>query len=227
MVTERQLAVSTFCINKTSLVLLQKQRFLSSHHNLSSVQFSCLVMSYSLWPHGLQHARPPCPSPIPGVYTNSWLVMPSNHLILCCPLLLMPAVFPNVRVFSNESVLHIRCQHIAASASALVLPMTIQGWFPLGLTGLICLQSKGFSRVFSSTTVLKLQFFGTQPFLWSNCHICPWLLENFKCISKATSYNWRNLKDTANLCLSSLLPVDILGVLGCCIQLWIPRDCYE
>ena len=65
-------------------------------------------MSNSLQPHGLQHARPPCPSPTPGVYSNSWTVMPSNHLILCCPLLLPPSIFPSIRVLSNESALHIR-----------------------------------------------------------------------------------------------------------------------
>ena len=68
-------------------------------------------MSDSLWPHGLQHGRPPCPSPTPGVYSNSCSfesVMPSNHLILCRPLLLLPSIFPSIRVFSNESTLHIK-----------------------------------------------------------------------------------------------------------------------
>ena len=74
-----------------------------------SVQFSCSVVSNSLQPHGLQHARPPCPSPIPGVYSNSCpSVMPSSHLILCCPLLLSLSIFPSIRVFSNELVLCIR-----------------------------------------------------------------------------------------------------------------------
>ena len=95
--------------------------------------------------------------------------MPSNHLILCCPLLLLPSVFPSIRIFSNESVLHIRWQSIGASAS--VLPMNIQDWFPLGLTGWISLQSKGLSRVFSNTTVQKYQFFNVQLSLWSNSHI--------------------------------------------------------
>ena len=76
-------------------------------------------------------------------------VMPSNHLVLCRPLLLLPSVFPNIRFFSNESVLHIRYQSTGALVS--VLPMNIQGWFPWGLTGLISLQSKGLSRVSSST----------------------------------------------------------------------------
>ena len=74
----------------------------------SSVQFSCSVVSDSLQPHGLQHTRPPCPSPTPGVYSNSCPLMPSNHLILCRPLLLLPSIFPSIRVFSNESALHIR-----------------------------------------------------------------------------------------------------------------------
>ena len=76
-----------------------------------SVQFSCSVASNSLKPHGLQHTRPPCPSPTPRAYSNSCTLSrwchPSNHLILCRPLLLLPSVFPSIRVFSNESVLHI------------------------------------------------------------------------------------------------------------------------
>ena len=87
-------------------------------------------------------------------------VMPSNHLILCCLLLLPPSIFPSIRVFSNESALHIRWPNIGVSASASVLPMNIQDWFPLGWTGWISLQSKGLSRVFSNTTVQKHQFFG-------------------------------------------------------------------
>ena len=89
-------------------------------------------------------------------------VMPSNHLILCCPLLVLPSIFPSIRVFSNELALHIRWPSIGASASASVLLMNIQGWFPLRLTVLISLQSTGLSRVFS-TTVWKHQFFGAQP----------------------------------------------------------------
>ena len=86
-------------------------------------------------------------------------VMPSNHLILCCPLLLLPSIFPNIRVFSSELALCIRYQSIGVSASASVLPMSIQGWFPLRLTGLISLLSKELSGVFSSTTVRRHQFF--------------------------------------------------------------------
>ena len=74
-------------------------------------QFSCSVVSNSLRPHGLQHTRLPCPSPIPRACSNSWfhwVMMPSNHLILCCPLFFPPSVFPNIRIFSNVSVLHSR-----------------------------------------------------------------------------------------------------------------------
>ena len=104
-------------------------------------------------------------------------VMSSNNLILCRPLLLPPSIFPSIRVFSNESVLHIRWPNIGVSASASVLPMNIQDWFPLGLTGLISLLSKGLSRVVSNTTVLKHQLFGTQLSLWSSSHIHTWRLE--------------------------------------------------
>ena len=86
-------------------------------------------------------------------------VMPSNHLIFCCPLLLLPSIFPSIRGFD---------QSIGASASTAVLPMNIQGWFPLGLIGLISLQSKRLSRVLSSTAVWKYQFFGFQLSLWSS-----------------------------------------------------------
>ena len=93
---------------------------------------------------------------------SSELVMPSNHLILCHPLLLLPSISSCIRVFSNESALRIRWPSIGVSASASVLPVNIQGWFPLGWTGWISLQSKGLSRVFSNTTVQKHQFFSTQ-----------------------------------------------------------------
>ena len=105
------------------------------------------------------------------------LVMSFNHLILCRPLLLLPSIFSSIRVFSNESAFCIRWPSIGVSASASVLPMNIQGWFPLGLTDWISLLSKGLSRVFSSTTVWKHQFLCTQSSLWSNSHICTWLLE--------------------------------------------------
>ena len=107
------------------------------------------------------------------------LVKPPKHLILCCPLLLLPSIFPSIRVFSNELALCNRCHGTGTSASASVLPMNIQGWFRLGLTDLICLQFKGLSRVFSCTTIRKHQFFSIQPSLWSNSHIHIWLLGNY------------------------------------------------
>ena len=104
-------------------------------------------------------------------------VMPPKHLILCFSLLLLPSIFPNIRVFPMSQLFTSGSQNIGASASASVLPMNIQGWFPFRLTGSISLLSKGLSRVFSNTTVPKCQFFDTQPSLWSNPHIHTWLLE--------------------------------------------------
>ena len=112
--------------------------------------------------------------------TNSWnllkpmsieLMMPSNHLILCCPLLLLPSIFLNIRVFSKGQFFASGGQSVGVSTSASSLPMNIQDLFPLGLTGWISLQSKGLSRVFSNTTVQKHQFFRTQLSLQSNSHV--------------------------------------------------------
>ena len=99
------------------------------------------------------------------------LVMPSSHLILCLPLLLLPPIPPSIRDFSNESILRMRWPKYWSSASASVLPMKTQDWSPLGWTGWISLQSKGLSRVFSNTTVQKHQFFGVQLSSQSNSHI--------------------------------------------------------
>ena len=96
------------------------------------------------------------------------------------PLLFLPSIFPSIRVFSSESPLHKSGQSIGASTLASVLLMNIQGWCPLGLTGLISLQSKGLSRVVSSTAIQKHQFFSTQPSLWSNSHIRTQLLEKLQ-----------------------------------------------
>ena len=108
------------------------------------------------------------------------LVTRSNHLILCRPLLLLPSTFPSIRVFSSELDLCIRWPKDWSVSFSISLPMTIQGWFPLGLTGLIFLLSKGLSRVFSSVTVQKYQFFSTQPSLWTDSHIHTWLLEKLQ-----------------------------------------------
>ena len=105
------------------------------------------------------------------------LMMPSNHLILCYSLLLPPSIFPSIRVFSNESALHIMWPSIGFSALTSVLPMNTQDWSPLGWSGWISLQSKGLSRVFSNTTVQKHQFFSAQLSSQSNSHIHTWPLE--------------------------------------------------
>ena len=103
--------------------------------------------------------------------------MLSNHLILCHPLLLLPSIFPSIRVFSNESVLHIRWPKYWSSVSASVLPMNIQGWFPLRLTSFISLLWKLLSKVLSSTTIWKLQFFSTHSWQsrgwWATRLLCP------------------------------------------------------
>ena len=134
-------------------------------HIYISVQFSRSVVSDSLRPHELQHARPPCPSPTPGVYSNScpssWWCHPtiSSSVVpfSSCPQSL-PASgsFPTSQLFASGG------QSIGVSASASVLPMNTQYWSPLGWTGWISLQSKGLTRVFSSTTVQKHQFFSAQ-----------------------------------------------------------------
>ena len=98
-------------------------------------------------------------------------VMPSNHLNLCRPLLLLPSIFPSIRVFPMSQFFTSGGQSIGASASASVLLMNIQDWFPLGWTSLISLQSKGLSGIFSITIVQKHQFSGTQLSLWSSSHV--------------------------------------------------------
>ena len=126
------------------------------------------------------HARPLYPSPTPRVHPSD----ASNHLILCCPLLLLPSIFPSIRIFSNESALHIRWPKYWSFSFTSVLPMNIQDWFPLGWTGWISLQSKGVSRIFSNTTVQKHQFFGTQLsfffFLIFKLYIIVLVLPNIK-----------------------------------------------
>ena len=128
-------------------------------------QFSRSVVSDSLQPHGLQHSRLPCPSPTPGAYSNScplsrwshpttsFSVIPFSSCLQSFP---AAGTFPMSQFFASGS------QSFGVSASASILPMNIQDWFPLGWTGWISLQFKGLSRVFSSTTVQKHQFFGAQ-----------------------------------------------------------------
>ena len=120
-------------------------------------------------------------------------VMPSNHLILCHPLLL-PSVCPSIRVCSNESVLGIRWPKYWSFSFSISLPMNIQGGFPFGLTSLISLLSKGLSKVFSSTTIGKHQFFGAQPSLRSTSHIYTFLVAQMvKCLSTMQETRVRSL----------------------------------
>ena len=146
----------------------------------SSVQFSLSVMSNSLQPDGLQHARPPCPLRTPRVYPNScplsqWCypTISSSVVPYCSHLQSFPATgsFPMSQFFTLHD------QSIGVSASTSVLPMNIKDGFPLGWTGWISLQSKGLSRVFSNTTVQKHQFFATQLSSQSSSHIHTWPLE--------------------------------------------------
>ena len=147
---------------------------------LFQFQFSCSVMSNSLRPHELQHSRPPCPSPAPGLHPNpcplSWWCHPTISSSVV-PFSSCPQSFPASGSFPRSQLFASGGQSIGVSASTSVLPMNTQDWSPLGWTGWISLQSKGLSRVFSNTTVQKHQFFSTQLSLQSNSHIHTWLLE--------------------------------------------------
>ena len=153
-------------------------RQLKAKFQMQSIQFSHSVVSDSLQPHELQHARPPCPSPAPRVHSNScpssWWCHPaisSSVVPFSCPQSLPASEsFPVSQPFTWGG------QSIGVSASASVLPMNTQDWSPLEWTGWISLRFKGLSRVFN-TTAQKHQFFGTQLSLWSNSHIHTWLLE--------------------------------------------------
>ena len=137
--------------------------------------FSCQGVSDSLQPHGLQHTRPPCPSPSPGVCPSS---CPLNQW--CHPTISSSVPSSSaLSLYQHQGLFQCTSgsQSIGASASSSVLSKSIQGWFPLRLTGLISLFSKGLSRVFSSTTDKKHQFFGSLPSLSSSSRIHTWLLE--------------------------------------------------
>jgi len=128
-------------------------------------QYSCSVVSDSLPPHGLQHARPSCPSPTPGVYSDSCLLNQWCHPTISSSVIPFSSClqsFPASGSFPMSEFFALSDQSIGVSASASVLPMNIQDWFPLGWTGWISLLSKGLSRGFSNTTVQKHQFFSAQ-----------------------------------------------------------------
>ena len=138
------------------------------------------VVSNSLWPHELQHTRPPCPSPTPGVYANPCPLSQWCHPTISSsviPFSSCPQSFPPSGSLQMSQLFALGSQRIGVSASTSVLQLNTQDWFPLGWTGWISLQSKGLSRVFSSTTVQKHQFFGTHLSSQSNSHIHTWPLE--------------------------------------------------
>ena len=138
-----------------------------------SDQISHSVVSDSSQPHELQHARPPCPSnsqSLPKLMSIE-SVMPSSHLILCRPLLLLPSTFPNIRVFSNESALHIRWPKYWSFGFNISPSNEHQRLISFRMDWLDLLESKGLSRVFSNTTVQKHQFFSAQPSSQSNSYI--------------------------------------------------------
>ena len=148
--------------------------------SIRSVQFSRSVLSDSLQPYELQHTRPPCPSPTPGVHSNS---RPSSQW--CHPAISSsvvsfsscPQSLPASESFPVSQLFAWGGQSTGVSASASFLPKNTQDWSPLDWTGWISLQSKGLSRVFSITTVQNHQFFGTQPSSQSISHIHTWPLE--------------------------------------------------
>ena len=131
-------------------------------------------MSDSLRPDGLQHARPPCPSPTPGVYSKLMSiesVMPSSHFILCRPLLLLPSIFPSIRVFSSESALHIRWPQYWSFSFSIRPSNEYSELISFRMDWLDLLAVPGTLKSLFNTTVRKHQLCGAQPSLWSSSHI--------------------------------------------------------
>ena len=163
----------------TNCSITPKHSFLLSlWSQFSSVQL--LSHARSLWSHELQHARPPCPSPTPGVHPNPCLLSRWCHPTISSSVIPFSSClqsFPASGSFQMSQLFASSGQSIGVLASASVPPMNTQDWSLLGWTGWISVQSKGLSRVFSNTTVQKHQFFGTQLSSQSNSHIHTWLLE--------------------------------------------------
>ena len=146
-------------------------------YRLLLLQFSRSVMFDSLQPHEPQNTRPPCPSPNPGVYSDSCPLSQWCHPTISSsvvPFSSLPQSFPASGSFQMSQLFTSGAPSIGVSASTSVLPMNTQDWCPLEWTGWISLQSKGLSKVFSNTTVKKHQFFSTQPSSQSNSHIHTW-----------------------------------------------------
>ena len=165
----------------TYRIILLKNELESAHTSPSDYQFISVAQSCpTLRPHGLQHARPPCPSPTPGVHSNSRPSSPWCHpaiLSSVVPFSSCPQSLPASESFPVSQLFTWGGQSTGVSASASFLPKNTQDWSPLEWTGWISLQSKGFSRVFSNTTVQKHQFFHTQLSSQSNSDIHTWPLE--------------------------------------------------
>ena len=163
-----------------SLIVKWSYWVLAYSKSFSSIQFSHSVVSDSLRPHELQHARPPCPSQTPGVYSNScpssrWCHPAISSSVV--PFSSCPQSLPASGSFPTSQLFAWCGQSIGVSAPASVLPMNTQDWFSLEWTGWISLQSKRLSRVFSNTTVQKHQVFCAQLSSQSNSHIHTWPLE--------------------------------------------------
>ena len=151
-------------------------QLISAWYAFSSVQFSCSFISDYI----LQHARPPCPSPTSGVYSNSYPLSRWCHKTISSsvnPFSSCPQSFPASGSFQMTQLFASGGQSMGVSASTSVLPVNTQNWSPLGWTGWISLLSKGLSRVFSNTTVQKHQFFSAQLSLQPDSHIHAWPLE--------------------------------------------------
>ena len=135
--------------------------------------YSHSIIANCLQPHRLQHTRLPCPSPSSRVCSNSYIesVMPSNHLILCCPLLLLPSIFPNIRVFSSESVLPIRWPKYWSFGFSISPSSEYSGLIFFRIDWFDLLAVQGTLKSLLSTTVQKHQIFSTQSSLQSNSHI--------------------------------------------------------
>ena len=163
------------------LFLLLVNLFSEMSWSLEGYQFICSIVSDSLWPHGLQSTRLPCPSPTPRAYSNSWPLSQWCHPTISSSVIPFSSHLQSILTsgsFQMSQFFAQGGQGIGISASTSVLPMNIQDLLPLVWSGWIFLLSKGLLRVFSNTTVQKHQFFSAQLSLQSNSHIHTWLLEN-------------------------------------------------
>ena len=161
--------------------------WVSKQHKITSALFSHSVMSDSLWPHGLQHVRIPCPSATSWACSNSCPSRQWHHPTISSsvvPFSSCPRSIPAIEFFQMSQHFASGSQIVGVSPSASVLHMNIQDWFPLGLTGWVSWQSKGLSRVFSNTTVQKHQLFRAQVSLWSNSHTHTIVLTRWRVVGK-------------------------------------------